>query len=121
MTDKEIDQGIRKTIRNSIIVLIGTFIFVVVCLYIDFISASEDRYYWFQRSGSVAVLLSAGVEFWLSKHNADINPAPSSYAAEEKWNKKYGSKFNGLSVIALMFLIGGTFIWGYGDIPFKNS
>ena len=81
---------------------------VTFSLAADFSYVGKDPYFWFQRSGSIAVLFSAAAEFWLSKIYADINPPPSGYAADDKWNHKYGKQFSVVSTIALIFLIVGS-------------
>ena len=121
MTEAELEEKIKKTLHDSVVVLIVAGFIALVSLICDFSGSCGSNMYSFQRSGAVAVLLAAGVEYWLSQISAEINPPTSSYVAETKWKEKYGGKFSCLSVAAICFLVGGTFIWGYGDIPFKNS
>ena len=121
MTDDEIDERISSILRRSIIALFVASIILVISLAADIFCNQQEKYYWLQRSGSLVAILSATAEYWLSQIYADIHPAPSSYVAEDKWNIKYGSKYNALSYLGLAFLILGTIVWGYGDIPFKNS
>ena len=121
MTDNEIDERISNILRRSKIALYVAFLILSISLAADILNSQQEKYYWLQRSGSLVAILSATAEFWLSQIYAVIHPSPSSYVAEDKWNIKYGSKYKTLSYLGLAFLILGTIIWGYGDIPFKNS
>ena len=119
MRDDEIDEYIRNTLSSCIPLLSIALVAVLISLATDILCKEGEPRFWFQRSGSIMVLMTAWVEYKLSRINADINPPPSGYVAELKWREKYGKRYKTISYVALGFIVLGTFIWGYGDIPFK--
>lgn len=121
MTEHEIEASIKKSLRIAVPLLIIAFVVPVVSVLFDLCATRSDPFYWFQRSGSITVLFAVIAEYFLFRVGADINPPPSSYVAEMKWNDKYGAKHRTCSVLALVLVVLGTFIWGYGDIPFRAS
>ena len=65
MNKDELDEKIRKALRNSSITLVAAAVVSLVSLMIDFKDTTGSPGCWFQRSGAIAVLLAAGVEYWL--------------------------------------------------------
>lgn len=121
MTDQEIEASIKRNLRIAVSLLIFAFVVPVISVLLDFCATRSDPFYWFQRSGSITVLFAVIAEYFLFRVDGDINPPPSSYVAEMKWNDRYGDKHRFCSVLALMLAVLGTFIWGYGDILFRAS
>lgn len=79
-----------------------------------------NEYYWFQRSGSLMVLFGVILDFHQNKFpetklssNVFMEGQPAVVGQTLPKLRKYLQTFS----IALAVL--GTFIWGYGDIPFK--
>lgn len=120
MTDDEIDKKITETLSFCRPLIFIAILVVIISFIIDVNYTGNEPYFWFQRSGAVMVLFTAWSEYKLSHIYGDINPSPSGYVAERKWGDKYGKEFKLVSYTAVSLLIFGTFIWGYGDIPFKN-
>ncbi|MEJ6123249.1 hypothetical protein MT390_15415 [Vibrio sp. 2-Bac 85] len=80
---------------------------------------------WFQRSGSITVLLAVWAEFKIFKLNESINPRSKS---GQTWDnlkhadilhKKFAGYLNSFKVIAAMLAISGTIICGYGDLLYE--
>lgn len=114
-----LEQNITSAILKAIILLVVGYLVVFFSLYKDINSSETSLNFWFQRSGSVAVLLSALAEFCLLKVNPiDINPPKLAYVADTEYSERYGAIFNLTSCWAVGTLVVGTLIWGYGDIPF---
>jgi len=118
--DNEIELFIKNTLLKSTVALTLVTIICTVSLVYDVKITRADSYYWFQRSGSIAVLLSACVEFWLSGISNAVKPSISSYMSDNRWTQKYGMWYGIVKYITLFFLIVGTLVWGYGDLPFKH-
>ena len=82
---------------------------------------SEIQGEWFQRSGSLMVVLGAFVEYRLILMGKYFNIVGTvfdmPFIAPESYNKYY----NTISFLILSGIVIGTLIWGYGDIPFKNA
>jgi hypothetical protein len=121
VTDDEIEKNICRTLLLCRPLILIAILSLIVSLIIDVNYTGNEPYFWFQRSGAVMVLFAAWAEYKLSHIYNDINPPPSSYVAERRWGDKYGKEFKLISYAAVILIVAGTFIWGYGDIPFKSS
>ncbi len=88
------------------------------------ISAIADyfttNFNWFTRSGSVAVLLAAFVEFKISSHIYDeIQRAQFMQKRLDMYipfKAKPTKEKEKVSLAAHILLVAGTIIWGYGDL-----
>lgn len=95
---------------------------LVIALMSVLVSAILDMYTedlsLFARSGAIAVLLAAIVEYRISSHiyddiyRASAQQKHSGFATKPKQAKNRGS----LSLVTHSILITGTIIWGYGDL-----
>ena len=117
----DLDQDIRSAICKSLLFSCAGVLSIIVSLYIELNPPNANINYWFQRGGSVAVLLSALVEYQLLKVNPDINYAKSAFAAETEYKERYGRIFGFAMYLATGTFAIGTLIWGYGDIPFIET
>ena len=106
----DLDQDIRFAICLSLFLSYAGFLFIFASLYIDINLPNTNTNYWFQRSGSVAVLLSAIAEFSLLGVNAIINYPEVVYAADDTYKIKYGKKFKCALRLTTLTLIVGTLI-----------
>lgn len=125
-------------IFTATMILAGTISFAVDLLL-------ENDLYWFQRSGALLVL--AGVELqysrltilWQSAVNREREIEPVQYridsgkginmkelAEESEKTRAFALRiFDAVTtkstkeIIAITLIISGTFIWGYGDLPFR--
>jgi hypothetical protein len=96
--------------------LIGVAILVAILSVIaDYYSTGCN---WFARSGAIAVLLAAIVEYRISSHiyddiyRANAQQQHSGFATKPKKPKNRDI----LSFLTHTILILGTIIWGYGDL-----
>ena len=79
--------------------------------------------HWFQRSGSLTVLFAAILEFRQAAIDKDVRDAAWAAAKRRSWA---GTAIVGqlptprktIAVIALVLVVLGTIIWGYGDLLF---
>ena len=117
----DLHQNIRSAICKSLFFSCAGLLFIFASLYIDINLPNSNTNYWFQRGGSVAVLLSALAEYQLLKVNPDINYAKSAFAAETEYKERYGGIFDFALYLATGTFAVGTLIWGYGDIPFIGT
>ncbi|MDI4654241.1 MULTISPECIES: hypothetical protein [Pseudoalteromonas] len=101
-------------------------IFAVISTIAPFLSlfeflrpASETFATWFQRSGSIMVVVALLSEmhayqmFDVFKPDGFVN---TTYAETEK---KYSPQVKLCNIVAFILIAIGTLIWGYGDIPFR--
>ncbi|MEZ9233791.1 hypothetical protein AB4259_22310 [Vibrio amylolyticus] len=91
---------------------------VVFSLYYDFTYSND--YYWLQRSGSLMVLFGVMLDFY---QNQFVKIESSSKVRFMGQAAITGSTLppvrKQIQVFSIALAIVGTFIWGYGDIPFK--
>jgi hypothetical protein len=135
--------NIIKNEKFSIIFTTCMILAGIISFTIDLLLKNE--LYWFQRSGALLVL--AGVELqysrltmlWQSAVNREreIEPVQSridsgkgigmkELAEESEKTRAFALRiFDAVTtkskkeIIAISLIISGTFIWGYGDLPFK--
>jgi|TARA_R110001599_G_scaffold225392_1_gene424562 hypothetical protein len=81
----------------------------------------ESAGIWFQRCGSIVVLLGSLAEYYSFKMHSVFSP--EHLANEPLFNTKlkYCLQAKRLMAISALFIAMGTVIWGYGDLFFKNA
>lgn len=94
MNDSEIEPLIKKTLKNATGTLIFVFFVCFLSFIADVVAGAENRTYWFQRSGAVAVVLVACIEYWLLPITNSVRPSISSYVADDRWSGKYGKWYD---------------------------
>ena len=102
----------------SILLLIISLLWLIASVYIDI--AKEDNGSFIQRSGAIIVLFGVMVEFALS--NIRFIDRSSSVFVEGKpieTTIKIPLKYDLLKNTAHIYIVVGTFIWGYIDCFWK--
>ena len=85
------------------------------------LSSDTGEAHWFQRSGSLTVLFAVILEFWTTTIVKDARDAAWAAAKRRSWA---GTAVLGqlptprkvIALIALVLMVLGTIIWGYGDL-----
>ena len=77
---------------------------------------TETQESWFQRSGSILVILGAYVEYKLISMGDYFDLYDGKYSVPFDMPEPYRLSYKYLSRIALAVIITGTLIWGYGDL-----
>lgn len=110
---------INKNYLFDILLILFAVAPVIWSLIIDLRGCCECNY-WFQRSGSLMVLFAVLLELNSLKYhdvkgskNTFVNGKPVAISEEFPTFKK------AMRVVGFLLAITGTFIWGYGDLPFK--
>lgn len=126
MCDKQLvnmERKIKKLVRKhsfaiGLVLLALGLVAVATSFVVSYLTGDGG---WFQRSGSVIVLLSVFLEICYSILK---EPIPSNTVFIEKKPavthpklKSVDSIFHGL---AWLGILGGTLIWGYGDLLFSS-
>lgn len=104
-----------KMLRTEIFFLIIALSIVII----SFIaSLFDDEYLWFARSGSIMVLFAVIVEYKLNnKTLKSINKKVSaSVTYKTPISLLNNTQHKYVSIIAHIFVVLGTLIWGYGDL-----
>ena len=77
---------------------------------------SETEGSWFQRSGSLAVLFAVWMEYNLMKVSEYVTLPGIAVSEQIHVSNKYKPTYIILQYIAIILMVIGTFIWGYGDL-----
>ena len=80
--------------------------------------ASETQFSWFQRSGSVVVVLTVWVQFKLLSVQTYFDK--NAYCVPLELSKIYQDWYLIISTINVFAMVLGTVIWGYGDILLEH-
>jgi hypothetical protein len=119
----EKDMTHTKESIKIILIQCGLFLFVAIAVSVfaalcPLIPASESQSTWFQRSGSVVIVLAVWVQFKLQPVQTYFDV--DAYSVPLTLPKTYCRSYSFLSIINLFAMVLGTVIWGYGDILLKN-
>ncbi|WP_445357929.1 hypothetical protein [Microbulbifer sp. ANSA005] len=116
----------RRAIKSS---LWTTFPIVIIAFSIPLIAYfgkcilpdGESVASWFQRSGSIVVALAVWIEIKNNKISGYIYPSGLSTSDYTTLRNDYGAYFNAIKWSGFVLAVIGTLIWGYGDIPIRNT
>ncbi|MEC4728978.1 hypothetical protein HWQ46_26045 [Shewanella sp. D64] len=117
---REAEDQIKKQLLFCIPLTLLAVTFPLAAWFSHFVPSGEPPDVWFQRSGSITVLLAVWMEYNLMKVNEHVNPSGSTYSQQENLSQKYVKKFKIAQYIIVILAISGTLIWGYGDL-LKNQ
>jgi len=114
------DIEVKDSYRIDILLVFLAFIFPIISLIADLsCSQWQQEFFWFQRSGSLTVLMAVSLEY--RQHALTKSDQVSSLFGEPLF--KAAPEMNGVRKkfhrLALGLSIIGTLIWGYGDVLFK--
>lgn len=82
---------------------------------------NETTATWFQRSGSLMVVIALLVEFKLFSIQAYFDLYNTAMYVPVDIPKIYRVMYICISTFAALTMVLGTLIWGYGDIIIKNT
>lgn len=89
-------------------------VFVLFAFYCPWLPEGEKFDVWFQRSGSVLVVITVWVQFKLSNLATFFDE--DAYSVPFYVPKNVACCYSWLSTGNVLLMIIGTAIWGYGDI-----
>lgn len=93
--------------------IIAIYTFSIISPYLP---EDETLSIWFQRSGSLMVIIAIITEFKLFSLNDYFDLNDTRMYAPVDLPKIYKSVYFVVTIMALMSMLIGTLIWGYGDI-----
>ena len=115
-------KSIDKKLTFASILVVISVLFSTLQLFIPTLNpTSEAHHLWFQRSGSFVVLASIWAEFVVVRLDGYFDTYNEKYMLLEPMRPSSYMMHNYLSKSAIVLAIYGTFIWGYGDLLFKNT
>jgi hypothetical protein len=109
-----------KIHTNYIIDFILLALAVIPAAYSLYVDINDSNEYWFQRSGSLMVLFAVFLELNLLKYS-EVEESGTFFIEDKPALKSRPLPFikRVMRVVAFLLAALGTFIWGYGDLPFK--
>ena len=123
--DPKILSGIERKIRYRLLATIPAMILILaipVFAWYGVFQYDTDTAVWFQRTGSIVVLLAVWIEYKLFRIDRLCNPISSSgvtyqdMAHRDALTIKYDRGVSVYKLLVAIIAVAGTIIWGYGDI-----
>jgi len=90
-------------------------------LFLSYLPENETLSTWFQRSGSLMVVIAIIAEFKLFSLNDYFDLNDTRVFGPVDLPATYKSIYKAIIIVALISMVIGTIIWGYGDIIIKNT
>ncbi|MFT6655290.1 MAG: hypothetical protein ACJAWI_002063 [Marinomonas primoryensis] len=112
---------ISKVLYQVAIALIIGALLPICTLIIPWQPEGEALATWFQRSGSILVVITVFCEFKLLKISSSVDPGESTITYGHNVGDLQLKCYRFLSSSVLFLAIVGTLIWGYGDIPLRKT
>ena len=114
-------ESIKRKLWVYVVVTFLAFFVPLFAAFCPVLPEGEIQATWFQRSGSIMVILGAFIEFRLLAIDGNFDIHDAKYTVPFDLPKTYERAYKILLRLALVVIVLGTLIWGYGDIPFKNT
>ena len=112
---------IQHEVKYFILFSILAILTPVLSIIIPWVPENETAHTWFQRSGSAMVVFGLLAESRAVNCFFILNPSGFAECGINEANEKFKKYPKSLNIISFIFIAFGTLIWGYGDIPFKNT
>lgn len=112
---------ISKVLKQVGIVLVVGALVPFFALIIPWQPEGETLASWFQRSGSILVVITVFSEFKLLSIYSTVYPGGSTVTYGNAVSEIQIRFYKILSSFVFFLAIMGTLIWGYGDIPLRNT
>lgn len=122
MEEHEHIDRVRTNLWKYSLLCVTSFVPPIIAISIPFSMVSpylpidETLSIWFQRSGSLMVIIAIITEFKLFSLNDYFDLNNTRMFAPVDLPKTYKSIYYAITIAALMSMLIGTLIWGYGDI-----
>ena len=107
---------IETQLIQSILIILSALLVPILSVLCKWYPEGESVGSWFQRSGSLVVMLTIWAEYKLFSINSEINPTGIVISKHTEIKNKYKKPHIITSYCALTLAILGTIIWGYGDL-----
>ena len=115
MSRKRVGTNLKnyKEWKSEVLFLIGSMLFVLISSIVSYFSG----WTWFARSGSIMVLSAVIVEYRLFKlYMEEISSSIFIVSMKKPSPIFISDEQNNISIVAHIFVVCGTLIWGYGDL-----
>ena len=115
------ERRIRRALKTSVPILIVASVVPVASFYGIGAPTHEAVAQWFQRSGSLVVMLTVFIELYLFTVTGDVFPSGIISEQEGRLAERYSTPVQLVKVASVAGAVSGTVIWGYGDIIWRLS
>ncbi len=116
MTEPLYEKPIKRHRLIFLLFTILAFLTPIIVVIVPWLPSEVDLPQWFQRSGSLVIVLAIVAESSAIAIYNILNPSGLVSTSFEEVNNQYGSLPNKYTKIALLLIGLGTLIWGYGDL-----
>lgn len=117
--EKTYDQLINHELRYFVGFFVLAIASPIAAFFIPYVPEKETFFTWFPRSGSVMVIFGLLAEARAINCFFILNPSGLAKKGIKEAREKYEKYPTILNITSFVIIALGTFIWGYGDIPFK--
>ncbi len=100
---------------------VAAFLPPFITVYYPLMPEGETTASWFQRSGSLMVIIAIWTEYKLFSMNDYFDLHDTRYVVPIDLPKTYKQIYTLITIIAALAMVFGTLIWGYGDVFIKNT
>lgn len=118
---EETVESIKKKLILYGILSVLCFFPPALSICIDLMPDKENLASWFQRSGSIMVVLAVWAEFKLLAIEGYISPSGTAYVVPFDTPAYFKTLYKVVSVTLVVAIIIGTVIWGYGDLLIRST
>ena len=121
MTEPPYEKLIKQQKRIFLTFTILALLTPIIVITIPWLPEKENLAHWFQRSGSLVVILTLIAESSAIAIYNILNPSGFVGTSFAEVSKQYESLPKKYTKISLLLIGIGTFIWGYGDLFIQNT
>ncbi len=121
MTVDEERPIVQRTLLFGIASIVIGVILPVLAIEISIRPDGEQLNTWFQRSGSIMVIVAVWAEVKLSSIHHMLNPTGLITSECGTLRKEYGTYYTLIVWLVALVAAAGTLIWGYGDLLIENT
>jgi len=116
MSSEEERPIVKKTLLFGIVTIAIGLTLPVLAIVVSVRPEGEQLNTWFQRSGSIMVIVAVWAEVKLSSIHHLLNPTGVYTNDCLKMREEYGTYYNLIIWLVALVAVAGTLIWGYGDL-----
>lgn len=109
-------KKIKNVFRMCSIILLMASVLPLLAYFIDFRPNGETAGSWFQRSGSIMVMLIILSEFRLFSIARYEIPVDKGTLQKQPVSEEFKKPYTLISYLSVLIAAIGTIIWGYGDL-----
>ena len=112
---------VRRALIFGVVSIVVGVLIPIVAIVFPWRPEGEPIETWFQRSGSVMVIIAVWAEVKLSGIYSALNPTGIIGIGGDVLRNEYVTYYKWIVGLVAVVAVAGTIIWGYGDLIFANT